>query len=618
MSKKYFIFLFALLAVSNGMVGQRIYSEVNIIPRPQVVRMDSGSFRFTSETKIVIPQMEFRKIASFIKDPFKQAANISLNVIGHSPTENFILFRRDKNLKPENYRLSIQHDRVFIYASDYNGFFYGVQTVKQLLPAQIFSKTVVSKTEWTIPVGEIEDGPRFHYRGLMLDVSRHFFSINYIKEVVYRMAEHKINRLHFHAIDDQGWRIEIKKYPRLTQIGAYRAESRLLTWNEVVANRPDQYPNYGGFYTQNQIIDLVQYAADRGIQIIPEIEMPGHVTSAVASYPFLSCTGQQVLVPNGGVLPPFLNVLCAGSESTYAFMKNVLTEIAKIFPSAYIHVGGDEVTKTHWKQCPNCQKKIKEEKLKNVEELESYFMMRIRNIVKDLDKKMIIWNEQNGTPEGVISMIYKNVNEVPSVTQQGYEVIVAPASHTYFDFYQGMPEQEPLAYGGHTYLSRVYSFDPASDKLDVKQQSRVLGGQANLWAEFVHNEQTSEYMLYPRLAALSESVWSLASRKDWTDFSQRMMTQYDRYAFANLNFARSALNVNYKIERDKEKKSAKLSLQTEFPTVDIRFAINENVTATSPIYKDSILLKQDTEISARTFSGDQPVGKLLKIKVEIQ
>lgn len=289
--------------------------------------------------------------------------------------------------------------------------------------------------------------------------------MDYVKQVVDRLAEHKINTLHFHAIDDQGWRMEIKSRPRLTEIGAYRAETRLLTWNEVVPNETGQFPNYGGYYTQQQMKELVAYARDRGITVIPEVEMPGHTTSSVASYPFLSCTGKEVIVPNGGVQPPFLNILCAGKESTYEFIKDVLTEVAAIFPAPYIHVGGDEVTKTNWKQCADCQRKIKDEGLKNEEQLETYFMARVHAIVKGLNKNMIVWKERSKTPEGVIPMIYKNVNETPGVTADGYNVIVAPASHTYFDFYQGMHSQEPLAYGGHTYLSQVYAFFFAGYKI---------------------------------------------------------------------------------------------------------------------------------------------------------
>lgn len=588
-------------------------ADINIVPKPQHIALGSGSFTINENTVVVAPGEETKQLAGFFTRPLHLAAGLELQLSSVPPASNYLHFVPDPTLSPEHYRLAVSRNTITIWASDYNGYLYGVQSLLQLLPPQIRSRSkAVHTTQWILPAIDIEDGPRFSYRGLMLDVSRHFFTMDYIKEVIDEMAFHKLNKFHFHFIDDQGWRLEVKKYPRLTQDGAYRVENLELNWNDQLPAQPGQQPNYGGYYSQNEIRELIAYAQTRGIEVIPEIEMPGHITSAVVAYPFLSCSGEQVLLPNGGARPPFNNNLCPGKESTYEFMGNVLNEVVDLFPSEYIHAGGDEVSNASWKTCPHCQARMQDENLASLEELETYFMSRIEQIVvKNHGRKMVVWKERSETPGGVVPMIYKGMGEVWEATKQGYDVIVAPASHTYFDYYQGSPEQEPLAYGNYMPLSRVYQFDPIIDSMSTAQKRHVLGGQANLWAEFVQNKQTSEFMIYPRLAALSEAVWTKKELRDWTDFSKRVQVQFNRYAYAGINYAGSAFNVDYSLKADSARKEIAIKLMTEFPNVEIRYAIDGKVTGASPIYDEELVFDTSVTISTRTFRDGLPVGKLL-------
>ncbi len=593
--------------------------DINIVPKPQQLIRGEGTFRFDANTSLVVGNEDQRKLFGFLRRPVEIAAGLSLKEVTVAPLSNFIQLVNDASMAAEHYRLQVESDRVVITAPDYNGHLYGIQTILQLLPPQIRSRArAVHTTRWEVPVVEIKDGPRFGYRGLMLDVSRHFFPLGYVREVLDEMAFHKLNKFHFHFIDDQGWRLEIKQYPKLTQEGAYRVENFELNWNDQVPPQPGQAPNYGGYYTQDEIRDLLAYASDRGIDVIPEVEMPGHITSASVAYPHLTCfVDGELLLPNGGTRPPFNYNLCPGKETTYQFIEDVLDEVVALFPSELIHVGGDEVSKVHWQKCPDCQKRIKDEGLADEEELESYFMHRAEQMLAKHRRRMVVWKERSESPKGVIPMIYKHIGGVKEPTSLGYDVIVAPASHTYFDFYQGDREQEPLAYGHgiHMPLKRVYQFDPIPEGLSAQQQKHVLGGQANLWAEFVQTENTSEYMLYPRLAALSEAVWTNPELRSWEDFSKRVQVQFNRYAYAGINYARSAFNVDCTVEPFESGDGVTVKLQTEFPNVEIRYAVDGKVTIESPIYEEPLVVDRPVMLRARTFRDGLPVGRLLEREV---
>ncbi len=603
---------FLLLTLLASISLRAEQPEISIIPKPRSVIVEDGLFTFHDRIVAIADEDWQADLWEMLATPLQVAAGISVEIGSTSPTLGFLKFETADTLPSEHYHLQVRPDSVVIRAGDYNGFLYGVQTLLQLLPPQIRSRAkAVPTTKWVLPSIDVDDGPRFPYRGLMLDVSRHFFPMEYIYRVIDEMAFHKLNKFHFHFIDDQGWRLEIKRYPKLTNDGAYRVENLELNWNDQLPPQPTQRPNYGGYYSQEEIKALIAYASKRGIEIIPEVEMPGHVTSAVVAYPYLSCRGQQVLLPNGGTRPPFNDNLCPGKETTYAFIEDVLEETIALFPSQLIHVGGDEVSKVNWKQCPHCQERIKTAGLRDEEELESYFMQRVEKMVAAHGKRMVVWKERSESPKGVIPMIYKNLQGAWEPTLQGYDVIVAPATHTYFDFYQGSAEQEPLAYGHYMPLSQVYRFDPVIDSMSAAQRKHVLGGQANLWAEFVQHEQTSEYMLYPRLAALSEAVWTDKALKDWTDFAKRVQVQFNRYAYAGINYARSAFNVEYAVDTNRTTRELAVTLTTEFPDVEIRYSFDGPVTPNSARYERPLAVRHPTTLYTRTFRDGLPVGKLL-------
>ena len=413
-----------------------------------------------------------------------------------------------------------------------------------------------SDVQWILPNIVIKDAPRYKWRGLMLDVSRHFFDKEYIKEVISNLSMHKMNVLHLHLVDDQGWRIEIKKYPKLTEKGAWRVDQESAAWNGRRETTADEKGTYGGFLTQEDLREIVAYGQSLNVEIIPEIEMPAHVSSAIASYPELSCFEKPIGVPSGG-LWPITDIYCAGKESTFKFLEDVLTEVMDIFPSQYIHIGGDEATKTNWDICPHCQKRIKEEGLKDSHELQSYFITRIEKFINSKGKKLMGWDEilEGGLAPNATVMSWRGVKGGIEAAEQGHDVVMTPNSHCYFDHYQGPMNDEPKAWGGYLPLSKVYQFDPVVESMTPEQASHVLGGQANLWTEFVPTNEQSEYMIYPRIAALSEAVWSPKESKDWNNFSSRVKQLFKRYDVKGLNYAKSVYLVSSNSQISLENKS---------------------------------------------------------------
>jgi hexosaminidase len=475
----------------------------------------------------------------------------------------------------------------------------------------IESSERVSNVDWVIPNLEIQDQPRFKWRGLMLDLSRHFFDKKYIKEVIDGLAMHKMNVLHLHLVDDQGWRIEIKKYPKLTEVGSWRVDQEDKNWNAKDPVTPEEEGTYGGFLSQEELKELVKYAKSKNVEIIPEIEMPAHVTSAIAAYPELSCFEKPVGVPSGGVWP-ITDIYCAGKESTFEFLENVLVEVMDIFPSKYIHIGGDEATKTNWQICPHCQKRIKNEGLKDVNELQSYFVKRIEKFINSKGKKLIGWDEilEGGLAPDATVMSWRGVQGGVEAAEQGHDVVMTPGTHCYFDHYQGPQNEEPLAIGGYTPISKVYQFDPVVDSMTPQEASHVLGGQANLWSEYIETEDHSEYMIYPRLAALSETVWSPKESRNWGGFSSRLITMFKRYEYLHINYAKSVFLVTANAEVNLEKKLISLSLQNEFPNADVRYVLaDKNMNENAIKYTSPIELLKTTNIKASLFKNNKPFGR---------
>ncbi|GGK20748.1 beta-hexosaminidase [Yeosuana aromativorans] len=608
------ILVVIVVVVFCSCAKQKVFTEkdIQIIPKPAELKLSEGAFEFSEATKFVVADDFQKEISNVLISKFEKASGWKPQITNAVPNSNYVQFTQDDTLKDEAYQLTVNNDNITIAAKDHAGFLYGLETVRQLLPVAIESNDVALNTEWVIPSLTIKDQPRFQYRGLMLDLSRHFFNSDYIRKTIDRLSMLKMNVLHLHLVDDQGWRIEIKKYPKLTDVGAWRVDQENKPWNARSTNSPCEKGTYGGYLTQDQLKELVKYAQLKNVEIIPEIEMPAHVSSAVAAYPELSCFNKSIGVPSGGVWP-ITDIYCAGKDSTFKFLEDVLDEVMTIFPSKYIHIGGDEATKINWKTCPHCQKRIKTEGLKNEEELQSYFVKRIEKYINSKGKKLIGWDEilEGGLAPEATVMSWRGTVGGIEAAEQGHDVIMTPGTHCYFDHYQGPQNEEPLAIGGYTPISKVYEFDPVVDSMTPEEAKHVLGGQANLWAEYIPTTKQSEYMIFPRLAAMSEALWSPKESRDWNDFSSRLETMFKRYEYLGINYAKSMYLITSKVRMDLNKKAVYVSLKNEFPNTDIRYVLgNKNLKESAIKYKDPIELKETTIVKASLFKNDIPVGKV--------
>jgi hexosaminidase len=609
---KPFLIVF-FLTVFNFGYSQKIYTEkdIQIIPKPTQLLITKGIFEFSKSTKFIAVSEFQKEISNVLINKFEKAAGFRPEFSTAIPPSNYVQFKVDETLEKEAYILDVSTKNITITAKGKAGFIYGLESIRQLLPVVIESKNVLPNQKWQIPNLVINDKPRFQWRGLMLDLSRHFFDKNYVIETIDRLAMHKMNVLHLHLVDDQGWRIEIKKYPKLTEVGAWRVDQENLAWNARLTVNPDEKGTYGGFLTQEELKEIVKYAAAKNIEIIPEIEMPAHVSSAIASYPELACFDQRIGVPSGG-LWPITDIYCAGKETTFEFLQNVIDEVITIFPSKYIHIGGDEATKTNWEKCPNCQKRMKDNGLKNTHELQSYFVKRMEKYINSKGKKIIGWDEilEGGLAPDATVMSWRGTQGGIDATKQGHDVIMTPESHCYFNFYQGPQNEEPIAFDGYTPLSKVYEFDPVVPTMTPQEASHVLGGQANLWAEYLPGPKDSEYMIFPRLAALSEVLWSPKENRNWNDFTSRLTYLLQRYNYLGINYAKSAFLVTASSNADLVQKQINVTLKNEFPNPDIRYVLgNKNIDHNAVKYTNPIPFKETTILKASLFQNDKPVGK---------
>ncbi|MDT0553232.1 family 20 glycosylhydrolase [Urechidicola vernalis] len=586
--------------------------DITIIPKPVKTELGQGNYIIDKNTVIVTTEGVNKNTITPFTNQFKIVAGTALKQVtsDNKPSSNYIELLIDISLEKEAYKLQVTKNGVSISASDHNGFVYAIQSLRQLLPTE-FESTSMQNTSWILPEVTIEDAPRFAYRGLMLDVSRHFFDKDYVLKTIDRLAYHKMNVLHLHLVDDQGWRIEIKKYPKLTEVGGFRVDQEDAAWSARDVNKPSDQVTFGGFYTQEEIKEIVSYATSKGIDVIPEIEMPAHVMSAVAAYPELSCFETPIGVPSGGVWP-ITEIYCAGKESTFDFLENVLTEVMDLFPSKYIHIGGDEATKTNWATCPHCKKRMNTEGLHDVEELQSYFIKRMEKFIKKNGRKLVGWDEiiEGGLAPDATVMSWRGVKGGLEAAKQGHDVIMTPGTHCYFDHYQGPQNEEPVAWGGYTTLSKVYQFNPIVDSMTKEEAAHVLGGQANLWSEYVPSNEHSEYMIFPRLAAMSEALWSPTESRDWDDFSIRIESLFERYKHQGINYAESAYLVTENTEINIENKTVQLFLKNEFPVSDIRYNLtNEPLDNSAIKYTEPIQLTKTTNIKASLYKNDKPIGR---------
>jgi hexosaminidase len=544
MKSKIVSLIFALLAPP---VFAASTNTLAIIPLPQKMELRDGIFNLTARTRIYVDSAS-RASGEFLADHLRPATGYPARISNGTPTgdntpKHILLTTKDarSDLGPEGYELTVASDSIVIRAPGQAGIFYGVQTLLQMLPPEIFSSNRVEDVNWQIPCAQIEDWPRFKWRGILLDVSRHFFTKSEVETILDAMAVQKLNTLHWHLTDDQGWRIEIKKYPKLTGVGAWRANTG-FDFDPKASTTYGPDGRYGGFYTQEDIRDVVKYAAARHITIVPEIEMPGHSTAALAAYPQFSCTGGPFETgTNAGI---FNGIYDPAKEETFKFLGDVLTEVGQLFPGQYIHIGGDEVPKDTWTNSADCQALLKREGLKNEDELQSWFVRRIEKIVNSSGHSMIGWSEilQGGLATNAAVMDW--IGGGKEAASAGHYVVMTPTAYCYLDFYQSTnkaAEPPAAAWGGPLTLNKMYAFDPMPTNLPPQLQSYVLGAQGNLWSERIPNLRHAEYMLFPRACALAEVTWSARDARDWDDFMRRLRVHVRRLDGLNVNYRHGAL-----------------------------------------------------------------------------
>lgn len=581
-----------LFSCSSGVIQQANYE---VIPLPQEIKITTGSFVLNDRTSIVYPKnnKEMQQNANLLAEYIHQMSGKKLKVIDEPVTSNAIILATGLNAdNAEAYQLKVTQDNVTITGTSEAGTFYGIQTLRKSLP-------ITNKGDISLPAAEINDYPRFSYRGVHLDVSRHFFPADSVKHFIDMMALHNINRLHWHLTDDQGWRIEIKKRPELTTIGSKRSET-------VIGHNSGEYDGipYSGFYTQDEAREIVKYAKERHITVIPEIDLPGHMQAALAAYPELGCTGGPYEVwKMWGVSE---DVLCAGNDKTLTFIEDVLNEIVDIFPSEYIHVGGDECPKVRWEKCPKCQARIKAEGIKGdkkhsaEEYLQSYVISRMEKFVESKGRHIIGWDEilEGGLAPNATVMSWRGMDGGIEAAKQKHNVVMTPNTYVYLDYYQSADtDLEPDAIGGYLPLEKVYSFEPTAG-ISPEDQKYVIGAQANLWTEYIPTFSQVEYMIMPRIDAVADIQWSDPSKKDYQTFLPRVarMTQlYDRLGY---NYGKHIFDINASLTTNTENGTLDIAL-TKLGEGDIYYTVDgSDPTIASIKYEGPVQINQDCEFKA--------------------
>jgi hexosaminidase len=511
-------------------------------------------------------------------------------------------------VRREAYTLDITPAQVRISAGGAPGVFYALQTLLQLMPSAVFDTVMrATRRSFDIPCLTVHDLPRFPYRGMHLDVSRHFFPVSFIKRYLDLLAMHKFNVFHWHLTDDNGWRLEIRKFPKLASVGAWRVDRSAQPWRERQPPQPGEPATYGGFYTQEQVREVVAYAAKRQITVIPEIEMPGHSSEVLAAYPELSCTGGPFYVQPGGYWPN-VDIFCAGNDEVFGFIEGVLDEVVQLFPAPYIHLGGDEAAKDRWRACPRCQLRIRAEGLQNEGELQSYFMKRVEAMVRARGRTVIGWDEilEGGLPPSAVVMSWRGFDGGIAAAMQGHDVIMTPTSHCYFDYYQARPAFEPEAIGGLTTLREVYSFEPVPGELAPERRHHILGAQGNLWTEFIPAPEKAEYMAVPRLCALAEVVWSPPARRSWPSFRRRLTVHEERLNALRVNYSRGSFRVSIGTAVDSASGAPVVVLSSEQDRPVIRYTLDgTDPTRFSPVYDRPLPLPSPLAVCAAVFDGAQ-------------
>lgn len=591
--------LLVLILVPGILIAQQ---RVSIIPQPVSLQINPGAFVIDNGTAVKFNAVdkELKLVADFFSAAIKNISGKTL-LLNTAAKKNIELkIAKTNDIGDEGYLLNVTPSAITVVANTRAGIIYGIQSLLQTLPA------IRTNAALEIPAMRITDYPRFKYRGMHLDVSRHFFGPEFVKEYINLLASYKMNTFHWHLVDDQGWRIEIKKYPNLTSVGAWRVDQTDKVWASRPQAKPGEAATYGGYYTQEQVKDIIKYAAERNVTIIPEIEMPGHVASAIASYPALSCTQQPQLPLTGGNYSGMSSNYCAGNDSVFSFLENVLTEVIALFPSKYIHIGGDEVEKAPWKACPKCQARIKADGLKDEDGLQSYFIKRIEKFIVSKGRKIIGWDEilEGGLAPEATVMSWRGEAGGIEAAKMKHDVVMTPGSPCYFDHYQAGPEGEPLAIGGMNTLKKVYDYEPIPKELNEDEAKYVLGAQANLWAEYITTAEHVEYMVLPRMLALAEVVWSQKENKNWENFNERLQTQFKAFGQKGLHYSLGNFTVSIKPSSQNGKLFVDLSSEIMnaaiYYTKDGAEPTLSSNKYTAPIeINNSVLLKASTVVNGR-------------------
>ncbi len=607
------LFLMTGIILTSGCEKMK-NNTIKIIPIPLTIESRNGEFKITNSTQIVVANSseKLRPVAEYLAAQIKTASGFDLMVsINQSETDikDQIIFSsegNDPDLGEEGYILNCTKSAIEIIGAP-AGAFYAVQTLFQLLPAEIFSSNKPQeKIDWIVPAARIEDKPRFVWRGMHLDVCRHMFPVEFIKRYIDYLAMHKFNKFHWHLTDDQGWRIEIKKYPRLTEIGAWRD----ATLVGHLGKKPHTFDNirYGGFYTQDEIREIVQYARERFITVVPEIEMPGHSIAALTAYPHLSCTGGPFKVRQIWGIED--NIYCAGNEEVFTFLEDVLTEVLSLFPSEYIHIGGDEAPKIFWKECSKCQKRIKDENLKDEHELQSYFIGRIEKFLNSKGRQIIGWDEilEGGLAPNAAVMSWRGIEGGIEAAKLKHNVVMTPSNYCYFNDYQSDPSLEPLAIGGYLPLEKVYEYEPIPVELSPQEVKYILGAQGNVWTEYIKTPEDVEYMAIPRMSALAEVVWSKKENKDFNDFLKRMSFHYNRLDAKGVNYHWPSLTGFSKNNVFIDKKKIEIKNQRKGSSIYYTLDGSEPSEA-STLYDKPIIFTETTTLKVREYMPNGRAGR---------
>ncbi|NTS41423.1 family 20 glycosylhydrolase [Flavisolibacter sp. BT320] len=569
-----------------------------LIPLPKTVEEKSGHFTLDKNTTIRYTDKSLQSLATLSVAGIRDISGLQLpaqNSTGAIKNKKAINLQLDNSIThDEGYVLDVTPASITIKAKKEAGLFYGVQTLLQLIPVEGAKK---------IPAVHIEDEPRFAWRGMMMDPCRHIWSVDFIKKFIDQLAYHKLNKFHWHLTEDQGWRIEIKKYPRLQTVAAYRNGTQV-----GYDRKKTDSIRYGGYYTQEQVKEVVAYAAARYIEVIPEIEMPGHSVAAVTAYPHLACneisfeTGKPHEVRQ--VWGVSKDIYCAGNDSVFTFLQDVLTEVMPLFPSKFLHIGGDEAPHHAWAKCAKCQKRMKDEGLKNEAELQSWFLRRMEKFINASGKRIIGWEEimQGGLSPTATVQSWLGTQSGIKAAKQGNDIIMSPYSHMYFDGYQAESKIEPQAIGYWVPLDTAYAFDPRHPDMTDEDAKHLLGVQANVWAEFIKDEPYFQYMVFPRIDALAEIAWTPREKKDFTQFQQRLQTQLKRYDRWGIQYRvpTPLLTASYAADS-----VATVTLQNRNGSGVIRYETgNENVTESSPVYTKPLALPRDKTLHFASFPAN--------------